>query len=153
MLKIISRDNQKIKFARQVRDGRERDFVFVEGARLAEEVLKSKSRFAKFFSPKALPNGRGRSFLNSVKTKSESLAKFNENFRFDCRYENFARDYRRLRKTSDGRSGSSVRAADQKSALSLVILLHEINNPNNLGAILRTAEAVDVSGVILTKIR
>ena len=30
-------------------------------------------------------------------------------------------------------------------------MLHRINNPNNLGAILRTAEAVDLNGVILTK--
>ena len=33
----------------------------------------------------------------------------------------------------------------------LIVLLHEINNPNNLGAILRTCEAVGVANVILTK--
>jgi tRNA G18 (ribose-2'-O)-methylase SpoU len=33
----------------------------------------------------------------------------------------------------------------------LFILLHELSNPTNLGAILRTAEAADVKGVILTK--
>ncbi len=30
-------------------------------------------------------------------------------------------------------------------------MLHEINNPNNLGAILRTCEAVGVSNVIISK--
>jgi tRNA G18 (ribose-2'-O)-methylase SpoU len=34
--------------------------------------------------------------------------------------------------------------------LPLVILLHQINNPANLGAILRTCEAVNIAGVILT---
>ena len=33
----------------------------------------------------------------------------------------------------------------------LVILLHEINNPNNLGAILRTCEAVGVANIIISK--
>jgi TrmH family RNA methyltransferase len=40
---------------------------------------------------------------------------------------------------------------NSKSKFPLFILLHEINNPSNLGAILRTAEAADISGVILTK--
>ena len=35
--------------------------------------------------------------------------------------------------------------------LPLVILLHRINNPANLGAILRTCEAVNVAGVITTE--
>lgn len=33
----------------------------------------------------------------------------------------------------------------------LVILLHQINNAANLGAVLRTAEAAGISGVVLTK--
>ncbi len=35
--------------------------------------------------------------------------------------------------------------------LALVVLLHQINNPSNLGAILRTCEAANVAGVITTK--
>jgi tRNA G18 (ribose-2'-O)-methylase SpoU len=41
MPKITSRDNQRIKFARKVRDGFVKDAIFVEGLRLAEEVLRS----------------------------------------------------------------------------------------------------------------
>ncbi|HEY0050043.1 MAG TPA: hypothetical protein VGB68_12185, partial [Pyrinomonadaceae bacterium] len=75
MLKITSRDNQKIKFARQVRDGRERDFVFVEGARLAEEVLKAGLPIREvFFTASFAESERGRSFLKSVEAKSESAA-------------------------------------------------------------------------------
>jgi len=39
--KITSRDNQKLKHVRKVRDGKIKDAVFVEGARLSEEVLRS----------------------------------------------------------------------------------------------------------------
>jgi RNA methyltransferase, TrmH family len=153
MLKITSRDNQKIKFARQVRDGRERDFVFVEGARLAEEVLKADLPVREvFFTESFAESERGQSFLNSVGAKSESVAEVSEKV-FDSIADT---------KTSQGivlicekpRTGENVVSANllrRNLQFPLVILLHEINNPNNLGAILRTAEAVDVSGVILTK--
>ena len=42
MQKITSRDNAKLKLARKVREGRENDLIFVEGVRLAEEVLRSR---------------------------------------------------------------------------------------------------------------
>ena len=41
MLKITSRDNQRLKHAKKVRDGKIKDAVFVEGIRLAEETLRS----------------------------------------------------------------------------------------------------------------
>ena len=41
MLKITSRENARLKLARKVRDGLAKDLIFVEGLRLAEEVLRS----------------------------------------------------------------------------------------------------------------
>jgi TrmH family RNA methyltransferase len=153
MLKITSRDNQKLKFARQVRDGRERDFVFVEGARLAEEVLKAHLSIKEvFFTEAFAETERGRSFLNAIETKSENVTEVADKV-FDSIADT---------KTSQGiivicekpETGETVVSANllkRNLRHPLVVLLHEINNPNNLGAILRTAEAVDVSGVILTR--
>lgn len=39
----------------------------------------------------------------------------------------------------------------ENNEFQLVVLLHKTNNPTNLGAILRTCEAANVAGVILTK--
>ncbi|HYP51539.1 MAG TPA: RNA methyltransferase [Pyrinomonadaceae bacterium] len=153
MLKITSRDNQKIKFARQTRDGRESGFVFVEGARLAEEVLRADLPIREvFYTESFAGTARGQSFLNSAASKSESMAEVAEKV-FDSIADT---------KTSQGiivicekpATGEAVVSANllrRNLQFPLVVLLHEINNPNNLGAILRTAEAVDVSGVILTK--
>jgi len=153
MLKITSRDNQKIKFARQVRDGREPDFVFAEGARLVEEVLKAGLPVREvFFTESFAESVRGRSFLDEVRAKSENLAEVSDKI-FDSIADT---------KTSQGvivigekpLTGETILNASlltRNLRFPLVILLHEINNPNNLGAILRTAEAVDVSGVITTK--
>ena len=59
MQKITSRDNQKLKFARKIRDGRENEFLFVEGVRLAEEFLKSDLEITDcLFTPDFLNNER-----------------------------------------------------------------------------------------------
>jgi TrmH family RNA methyltransferase len=153
MLKITSRDNQKIKFARQVRDGRERRFVFVEGARLAEEVLRADLPVREvFFTESFAESARGESFLKAVETKSESLAEVSPKI-FDSIADTTTSQGIIVvcEKPSTGESVVSANLLKRNLQFPLVVLLHEINNPNNLGAILRTAEAVDVSGVILTK--
>lgn len=153
MLKITSRDNQKIKFARQVRDGREPDFIFVEGARLVEEVLKSGLPIREvFFTESYAASERGRSFLNSVRAKTENLAEASGKI-FDAVADTKSSQGVIVicEKPLTGETILNVSLLTRKLRFPLVVLLHEINNPNNLGAILRTAEAVDVSGVILTK--
>ena len=74
MQKITSRDNQKLKFARKVRDGREDEFIFVEGVRLAEEFLKSNLKIYEcFFSDEFLENERNQKLFSQISAKSENL--------------------------------------------------------------------------------
>lgn len=147
--KIASRDNQKLKFARAVREGREIGKIFVEGIRLAEEIIKTKIniQFA-YFTGKFLENNRGIALIESLVKQNVELFEI-ENRIFDSLSDT---------KTSQG----MILIADKPkigkeiieqtiSANPLLILLHQINNPANLGAILRTAEAVGVEGVITTK--
>lgn len=145
--KIASRDNQKLKFARAVRDGREDEHIFVEGLRLAEEVLKTNLHIQlAFFTAKFLENPRGVSLIESLQDV--------ELFELDNRLFDSIADT----KTSQGiilitdqpKVGQDI-IEQRLSAIPLLILLHQINNPANLGAILRTAEAVGVEGVITTK--
>ena len=49
MQKVTSRDNAKLKLARKVRDGREKNLIFVEGLRLAEEALRSNLKIVEIF--------------------------------------------------------------------------------------------------------
>src|SRR5687768_11730284 len=39
--RITSRNNRRLKLARQVRDGREPRYIFIEGRRLADEAVRS----------------------------------------------------------------------------------------------------------------
>lgn len=152
MQKITSRDNQKLKFARKVRDGRESEFIFVEGVRLAEEFLKSDLKIREcFFSESFFGGDRNETLFKKISLKSENLFEIPERI-FDSLSDT---------KNSQGLIliGEKPRTSDADFDLQapefkkfpFVILLHEINNPNNTGAILRTCAAVGISNVILTK--
>ncbi len=152
MQKITSRDNQKLKFARKVRDGRENDFIFVEGVRLAEEFLKSGLKiFDCFVSNDFLESERNEKLFAQISDKTENLFEIPSAV-FDS--------------LSDTKNSQGVIIIGEKPQTDFAeidltsnkfqnfpfaIYLKEINNPNNLGAILRTCEAVGVSNVIISK--
>jgi TrmH family RNA methyltransferase len=148
-VKISSRDNSKIKHARLVREGRVDDQIFIEGARLCEEALNAGLNISDiFFTENFARSERHREFLN--KAEKFNLIETAEKV-FDALSDT---------KTSQGviviaekpaRGKETIEANLKKTEFPLVVLLHQINNPANLGAILRTAEAVGVSGIITTK--
>lgn len=150
MLKISSRDNPKIKQARRVRDGFNEDLIFVEGARLAEEALRSNLKISEvFFTADFAASERGKAFLRRI--ENYHLAEIPDKI---------------FQSISDTKNSQGVILICEKPETSkqiieaklfrqqkfpLLILLHQTNNPSNLGAILRTAEAANVAGVIVTK--
>ncbi|CAN5404568.1 RNA methyltransferase [soil metagenome] len=149
MLKITSRDNQRLKFARKVGGGRIKNTIFVEGLRLAEEVLRAELKiFDVLFTENFRQTERGHKFLQNIKDKADNCAEVSEKI-FNSLSDT---------KNSQGIFIIAAKPATGKSIIEanlrkipLFILLHQINNPSNLGAILRTAEAADVSGIILTE--
>ena len=145
-LKITSRDNERIKIARKTRDGDE-ERIFIEGLRLVEEALRADLKISDiFFTENFAKNQRHRDFLNRA-------SRFNLNEISDKVFDSLADT-----KTSQGvvliarkpSTGKDKIEANLVKDAPLVVVLHRINNPSNLGAILRTAEAADVSGIIVT---
>jgi len=133
-----------------VRDSLVNDAIFVEGARLAEEVLRSNLKISDvFFTESFAQTERGKSFLQQA--ENYNLAEVPEKI-FDSLTDT---------KNSQGVILICEKPATDKSFIEaklsknkkfrLVVLLHQTNNPTNLGAILRTCEAANVAGVILTK--
>lgn len=117
--------------------------------RLCEEITKTKLQIKTVFLT--------REFLNKASTESlvkELIAKEADINEVDEKI---------LDSLSDTKSSQGIIVIAEKpptgreivekdlSATSLLLLLHQINNPSNLGAILRTAEAVGVAGIIMTK--
>lgn len=147
--KITSRDNSKIKFIKSTREGREKDVIFVEGLRLCEELIKTNIilKYA-FFQNAFLENERALDLLKKIEEKNVEIIEI-DNRIFDSLTDT---------KTSQGIILIAHKPNVGKEILTkglsdnpLLVLLHQINNPSNLGAILRTAEAVGVEGVIATK--
>ncbi len=148
-MEITSKENARLKNARAVRDGRENDFIFVEGLRLAEELAATNLEITDcFVTPEFARSERGAALLG--KFAHLRAATLNENL---------------LASISDTKTPPGIVVLAKKPAVGravletalksdeapLLIVLHKLNNPANVGAILRTAEAAGASGAILTR--
>ncbi len=144
---ITSKQNARVKFARQVAAGKERELILLEGLRLVRETAKSLARPTAFLTPRFLTeNPETPTWFNS---DAKSLMVSDEVLSSIA--------------TSNSPQGIAVVAerpssgpgyiedAVRMSASPLVIFLVEINNPSNLGAIFRTSEAAGVSAIITSK--
>lgn len=153
MQKITSRENQKLKFAGKVRGGRVDDAIFVEGLRLSEEALRSGLKILEcFFTENFAQNRRGQDLLKEIEASAESISEIPEKiFNTLSDTKNSQGIILICRKPEIGKTYLEKNLEQKIKNFPLLIALHRINNPTNLGAILRTAEAVGVSGVILTK--
>lgn len=153
MQKITSRENQKLKFARKVRDGRVDNAIFVEGLRLAEEALRSDLKVLEcFFTENFAEDSRGNALLERVRESSENIAEIPGNiFNTLSDTKNSQGVILICEKPETGKNIVEKNLEKNLANFPFIILLHQINNPSNLGAILRTAEAVGAAGIILTK--
>ena len=148
--KITSRENQKLKHARKVRDGKIAGLVFVEGIRQCEEILRSRIRiFECFYADKLTADRRFKELLDKISGAGIPITLVEPKI-FDSIADT---------KNSQGiviiaeKPETNQASFEQKlsvAEIDLIVFLSEINNPSNLGAILRTAEAAGANGVIVS---
>lgn len=143
--KITSRDNQRLMNARKVRDGKDQSRIFIEGRRLVDEALRSRIVIEESF---CVDDFSDKELLSAVEAKASKVAEMPE------------RIFRSIADTDNSqgiiligqrpKDGAAVIEDRLNSPLPIVLFLKEINNPSNLGAILRTAEAAGVAGVVIS---
>lgn len=148
MQKITSRDNEKIKHALRVRGGKEPGEIFIEGKRLAMEALGSGVEIEQAFISKDFLAREGEDELKRVLEMA--------------RIPVYELPNKLLASIADTESPQGIIligqrptaelgeafASDRHGGLPIVLLLSRVNNPANLGAIFRTAEASGVRTVI-----
>jgi len=147
-VKITSRDNSLLRRARAVRDGRIDDMIFVEGLRLCEEVLTSKLELeAVVYSDHIARKPRAAKVIEQLSIRARTSASVSEKLLESISYT----------KTPQGVVVLATRPADNadnllkgQTAKPLIVVLHETNNPVNVGAVMRTAEAAGATGIIAT---
>jgi RNA methyltransferase, TrmH family len=147
-MKITSRDNPLLRRVRDVRDGKVHESMFVEGLRLCDEALRSKLRIeAVIYSERIAKKDRAASLIHELEKVAAKSASVSEKLLGSISYT----------KTPQGIIVLASRPtitekefARRQTESALMVILHGINNPVNLGAILRTAEAAGVTGVLTT---
>ena len=145
---INSRKNPLALRARAVRDGRERESIFIEGVRLCEEALRASVVFeAVLYTPSLAEDERGAALLQKLSEVCQKTHAVSEDV---------------LESVSDTKTPQGIVALarrpttgrevfERAEGMPLFVVMHRANNPSNAGAALRVAEAAGANGVILTK--
>ncbi|MFN2501857.1 MAG: TrmH family RNA methyltransferase [Pyrinomonadaceae bacterium] len=145
--KITSRDNRRLVGVRKVRDRKVTDLILIEGVRLVGEALRSDLEIVEAYVSEDFTD---EAVLGSVKNSVPTM------FRISQRLFGSIADT----KTPQGILVLAKRPCKGNALLEerfatadvpIVLLLNKINNPSNLGAILRTSEAAGIGGVIITE--
>jgi TrmH family RNA methyltransferase len=141
-MQITSASNERIKHARRVRDGREPGLIFIEGVRLAEEAVRSGLIIDTCFAVQC-----------EESRQSELLAQFasqNVSVQFTTPEV--------LSALSDTVQSQGIILLAQRPMLSASVLseasatlflgLDRVQDPGNMGTLIRTAEAAGVGGIV-----
>ena len=146
---ITSRDNALLRLARAVREGKDTEYIFVEGLRLCEEALRSALEIeAVIVSEELLRKERASVTIAELDQAANRTASVSEKLLESISYTKTPQGIVVLARRPDSSEKRLEAAVDNNS---LLVVLHQINNPVNVGAILRTAEAAGANGVITTR--
>lgn len=146
---ITSRDNSLLRHARAVRDGKVDEMIFVEGLRLCIEALRSKLDIdAVIASEELVRKEKGAAAFAQLSQAAKRVATVSEKLLESISYTKTPQGIVVLARRPDA---SEQRLAASLTPDPLIVVLHHINNPVNVGAIVRTAEAAGATGIITTK--
>jgi len=147
-MKTTSRDNSLLRHARAVRDGKVDDSIFVEGLRLCEEAFSSGLKIeAVIYSEEITRKERAASLIQQLGATGNKLASVSEKLLESISYTRTPQGIVVLA----SRPPHDEATFNQKQPASpFLVILHGINNPVNVGAIMRTAEAAGVTGAVAT---
>lgn len=145
--KITSRQNPLVKRFRRVRAMGERHHIFLEGVRLMEDAIGSNVHFESVaFTGDLEATERGAALIASLQS-------------VQCRGALVSKQV--MQAISDTQNPQGVAAIVSRPYLSLeelfashpdlLVVADELQDPGNLGTIVRTAEAAGASGVITTR--
>jgi len=145
--KITSRDNSRLAAARKVRDGKDRTRIFIEGRRLVEEAVRSELDIDECFVSDGF---RGDNLIEAVSRRTSRIVELPERIFGTIVDTNQPQGIVLLARRPET-SSDAIESLIKSSMTPTVVLLKSVNNPSNLGAILRTAEAAGVAGVITSE--
>jgi TrmH family RNA methyltransferase len=146
---ITSKDNALLRQARAVRDGKSDDLIYVEGLRLSVEALRSGLIIETvIYSDQIAEKESAAKFIAAVSAVAHRMASVSEKLLESISFTKTPQGIVVIAQRPDSSIERLIETLDDAS---LLVILHGLNNPVNVGAILRTAEAAGAAGVITTK--
>jgi len=145
--KITSRQNPLVKRFRRVRAGSERHHIFLEGVRLVEEAIAANAHFETVAFTAALEGSeRGLRLIDALQ-------------KVPCRGAHVSPQVMQAIADTDSPQGIAAivsrpfRTLDDLFAgdLRLIVIADQLQDPGNLGTIIRTAEAAGADGLVTTR--
>jgi len=147
--RITSKENSLLREARAVRDGKVEDLIFVEGLRLCEEAVNSQLPIqALVFSDQLAQKPKPAELIEKFSAASDRVAVVSEKLLASISYSKTPQGIVMLASRPEM---TEEHFAQQQNKTPLIVVMHRITNPVNVGAILRTAEATGVTGAIATE--
>lgn len=147
-MKITSRDNSLLRHARAVRDGKINESIFVEGLRLCEEAFGSGLKIESvIYSEEITRKDRAAKLIEEFEDAGNKVAAVSEKLLESI---SFTRTPQGIVVLASRPENDEASFKTKQPGSPLLVILHGINNPVNVGAILRTAEAAGVTGAIAT---
>jgi RNA methyltransferase, TrmH family len=143
--RITSRENRRLVYARKVRDGHEPSEIFIEGRRLAAEALRSDISIRECFIAEDLSDTALRDSVidNGIEVTELPSSLF--------RSITATEHPQGIVLLAERPLTSFTNFDPEKDSVPIFVFLHEINNPSNLGAILRSVEASGAGGVFISR--
>lgn len=144
---IKSRDNRRLVIVRKIRDGKVTGQIFIEGRRLIGEALRANLEIEECFVAAGF---RDKELIEAVRMRTEAISEIPDRL-FDSIAGTDRSQGMILIAKRPATELQSVKSRVSTTGLPVVIFLLEINNPSNLGAIFRTAEAAGAAGIVISK--
>jgi TrmH family RNA methyltransferase len=145
---IASKDNSVIKHLRALSDSkyRKKEQVFlIEGVKMVEEALRDKVGVSLVVASPALVQHHGKGVIKLAEARSVDLLWISEKL-MDTISESKTPQPAMAVITMKEHGEDELLAHDSK----LIVICHHLQDPGNLGTIIRTAEAASAAGVALT---
>lgn len=145
---ITSKDNSIIKHLRSLSDPkhRKKEQVFlIEGVKMVEEALRDKAGVTMIVASPSLVQHHGKGVLKLAETRSIDILWVSEKL-MDALSESKTPQPVMAVVTMKEHSEDELLAHGSK----LIVICHQLQDPGNLGTIIRTVEAVGAAGIALT---
>lgn len=145
---LSSKENKKYKFLASLADPkvRKKEQVFlVEGVKMVEEALRDKLGVKQVIASPSLTQHHGKGVIKLAEKSGINILWLSERLMDQVSESKTPQPVMAVVEMRD-HSEEGLLAHDAK----LIILCHQLQDPGNLGTIVRTAEAVGASGVAIT---